>query len=62
LYPTIWQGFVSIKKQSAMVQLHHVSGNQHIAKSVLPKELSMSSSDGSNHPTLKVSSRAKLGN
>lgn len=61
LYPTIWQGFVSIKKQVAMVQLHHISGNQHVARSVLPKELSVPSSDGSNHPALRVSSRVKLG-
>lgn len=60
LYPTIWQGFVSIKKQVAMVQLHHISGNQHIAKSVLPKDLSVPSSDGSNHPALRVTSRVKL--
>ena len=61
LYPSIWQGFVSIKKQVAMVQLHHISGNQHIARSVLPKELSVPSSDGSSHPALRVASRVKLG-
>ena len=61
LYPTIWQGFVSIKKQVAMVQLHHISGNQHVARSVLPKDLTVPSSDGSSHPALRVSSRVKLG-
>ena len=36
-------------------------GNQHIAKSVLTKDLTVPSSDGSKHPALRIESRVKLG-
>lgn len=62
LYPTVWLGFVGIKSKTAMVQLHHIDGNQHIGGSVLPKELLHPSADGSKHPILKISNRVKLDN
>ncbi|CBY24559.1 unnamed protein product [Oikopleura dioica] len=60
LYPSIWLGFVGMKSKAAMIQLHHIDGNQHIASRLLTKSLVHPSSDGSKHPIIKIKSRMKL--
>ena len=84
-HPQLWQGFVTIKKHAAMVQLHYLSGDKILGnvilelfhkncnvlccsimitlqvQSVLPVFPTMTGSDNSKHPALKVTSRVKLG-
>jgi len=60
LYPSIWLGFIGMKSKAAMIQLHHIDGNQHIASRLLTKSLVHPSSDGSKHPIIKIKSRMKL--
>ena len=50
-----------MKSKAAMIQLHHIDGNQHIASRLLTKSLVHPSSDGSKHPIIKIKSRMKLG-
>lgn len=59
-HPQLWQGFVTIKKHAAMVQLHYLSGDKILVQSVLPVFPTMTGSDNSKHPALKVTSRVKL--
>lgn len=49
-----------MKSKAAMIQLHHIDGNQHIASRLLTKSLVHPSSDGSKHPIIKIKSRMKL--
>ena len=65
---------MTIKKHAAMVQLHYLSGDKLLGKlimelpkycsvqSVLPVFPTMTGSDNSKHPALKVTSRVRLGN
>jgi hypothetical protein len=43
-----------------MVQLHYLSGDKILVQSVLPVFPTMTGSDNSKHPALKVTSRVKL--
>ena len=64
---------MTIKKHAAMVQLHYLSGDKLLGKlilelpkycsvqSVLPVFPTMTGSDNSKHPALKVTSRVRLG-
>ena len=61
MYPSVWLGFVGLKSKAAMIQLHHIGGNQHISSRLLMKNLVHPSSDGSKHPIMKIKTRVKLG-
>ena len=64
---------MTIKKHAAMVQLHYLSGDKLLGEfllktvkycsvqSVLPVFPTMTGSDNSKHPALKVTSRVRLG-
>lgn len=64
---------MTIKKHAAMVQLHYLSGDKllgefslenvkySLVQSVLPVFPTMTGSDNSKHPALKVTSRVRLG-
>ena len=53
-YPVMWQGHLTLKNESAAVQLHFLSGNVQLAKSSLP-----GSGEGRS-PALRIAQRMRL--
>jgi hypothetical protein len=53
-YPVMWQGHLTLKNESAAVQLHFLSGNVQLAKSSLP-----GLGEGQS-PALRIAQRMRL--
>lgn len=53
-YPVMWQGHLTLKNESAAVQLHFLSGNVQLAKSSLP------GTGAGRSPALRIAQRMRL--
>lgn len=53
-YPIMWQGLLALKNDQAVVQMHFVSGNPHVARNSLP-----AMSEGGT-PPLRIAQRMRL--
>lgn len=53
-YPVMWQGHLTLKNESAAVQLHFLSGNVQLAKNSLP-----GLGEGQS-PSLRIAQRMRL--
>ena len=53
-YPVMWQGLLTLKNDSAAVQLHFLSGNGSLAKTSLPQQTDQPM------PVLRISQRMRL--
>lgn len=56
-YPIVWQGCLVLKNDSALVQMHYVSGAQHLIKRSMPD-----AEEGSSFAVLRISQRMRLEN
>lgn len=53
-YPVMWQGHLTLKNESAAVQLHFLSGNVQLAKGSLP------GTGAGRSPALRIAQRMRL--
>ena len=53
-YPVMWQGHLTLKNDSAAVQLHFLSGNVNLAKMSLPQTVE------GRTPALRIAQRMRL--
>ena len=56
-YPVMWQGHLTLKNESAAVQLHFLSGNVQLAKASLP---GAAGEGASRSPALRIAQRMRL--
>lgn len=54
-YPVMWQGILGLKNDQCVVQMHFISGCQHLVKMSLPQQ----AADGTVQP-LRIAQRMRL--